>query len=250
MERKRSSETCSRETLTIRRQTSIAVAALLFFILAAFASGARDDTSVTTCGSKPYSYAGVQAATTARGISATLVAVIPPAVVSGHVGAWIGLGGTRTGPGGTPEWIQVGLAAFASGQTESYYEITQVGAEPRFVRLNANVVAQQHFALVEMMHRPSWWRVWVNSKAVSSPIHLPGSDDTWYPQAVAESWNGTTEACNSYSFRFSSVSLAEGAANRLTWRPVERGYVFQDAGYRVTPISSSPRDFLAASIAA
>jgi hypothetical protein len=112
------------------------------------------------------------------------------------------------------------------------------------------VGSQQHFALVELIDRRAWWRVWVNGKAVSAPIHLPGSDNTWYPQAVAESWNGMTGACNSYSYRFSKVSLAEIAGNRLTWKPVASGYVFHDPGYRVMPISNSPRDFVASSIVA
>lgn len=233
----------------LRRSTPIA-ATLLCLVYATSSQGARNAPSPAVCGPKTYSYAGIQSATTAGGISATVAATTVPVVVDGHVGGWIGLGGTHAGPGGAAEWIQVGLAAFTSDQTESYYEVTLAGSPTRFIELDSNVApgVSQHFAVLEMLDRRSWWRVWVNGKPVTSPIHLPGSDNTWYPQAVTESLDGVTGACNSYSYSFSAVSLAEAAGTAWSWRPVQSGLVFQDAGYRVTPISSSPRSFLAASL--
>jgi hypothetical protein len=97
-----------------------------------------------------------------------------------------------------------------------------------------------------MSGRESWWRVWVDDKPVSPPIHLPGSHGAWYPQAVAENWNGGTGACNGFGYRFTDVSLAQ--ANGGSWRPLTKSHLFQDAGYKVTPISSSPRSFLATSL--
>jgi hypothetical protein len=233
----------------LRRCTPVA-AILLCLIFVASSQSARNASSTAVCGVKTYSYAGIQAANTAEGVSASVAATTAPVVEDGHVGAWIGLGGTHAGPGRTAEWIQVGLAAFTSDQTESYYEIALAGLPTKFTELDSNVApgVSQHFAVLEMVHRRSWWRVWVNGKAVTSPIHLPGSDNTWYPQAVAESLDGATGACNSYSYSFSAVSLAEATGSVWTWSPVRHGFVFQDAGYRVTPISTSPRSFLAASL--
>jgi hypothetical protein len=235
-----------------RRGSTLTAATLLCLIFAASSQSARNGPSTGVCGVNAYSYAGIQAASTAGGISATLAATTVPAVLNGHVGAWIGLGGTHAGPGGTAEWIQAGLAAFTSDRTETYYEVTLPGSPTTFTRLESNIArdAPQHFAVLEMVHRRSWWRVWVNGKAVTPPIHLPGSNNTWHPQAVAESLDGATGACNSYSYSFSAVSLAEATGNIWTWLPIQHGSMFQNAGYHVTQISSSPRNFLAASLIA
>ena len=149
-------------------------------------------TESAACGIQAYSYAGLQASRTAHGVAATLVSTAAPLVSDGHVGGWIGVGGTSAGPGGAAEWLQTGLAAFAGSQMEMYYEVTVPGARPRYVELRSAVAAgaANHFAIVEMAHRKSWWRVWVDGHPVSPPIHLPDSDGTWYPQAVAENWNG------------------------------------------------------------
>jgi hypothetical protein len=88
--------------------------------------------------------------------------------------------------------------------------------------------------------------VWVDGKAVSPPIHLPGSHGTWYPEAIGENWNGGTGACNAFTYRFSDVMLA--AENGGSWRPMSDGYVFQDAGYRVVKTAAAPGSFVATSI--
>ena len=44
---------------------------------------------------------------------ATLVPIQAPSVIDGHVGGWVGVGGTDAGPGGVAEWLQVGFAAFS-----------------------------------------------------------------------------------------------------------------------------------------
>ena len=233
----------------MRRSLPILAALCFVFLVASPAEGGS--TTATGCGVKTFSYAGLEADNKAHGVSATLATTAPPSVSDGHVGGWIGLGGTGAGPGGTAEWIQTGLAAFTSDSTSHmYYEVTVAGSQPQYVELDASVAAgvSHHFAVLEMAHRKSWWRVWVDGKPVSPPIYLPGSDDAWYPQAVAENWNGGTGACNSYSYRFTDVALAQ--ANGGVWRPLKLSSVFQDAGYHVVPISKSPRSFLAASLTA
>ncbi len=201
------------------------------------------------CGVQAFSYAGLQASSTAHGVSATLASTSPPAVREGHVGGWIGLGGTSAGPGGTAEWLQTGLAAFPGDRTsQMYYEVTVPGQQPRYVELKASIPAgvNYHFEVLEMAQRPSWWRVWVGDRPVSPPIHLPGSNGTWYPQAVAENWNGGVGACNGYAYRFADVDLA--TANGGSWHPFGTSYEFRDPGYRVLPVSTTPRTFLASSL--
>ena len=177
-----------------------------------------------------------------------MVSTAAPLVSDGHVGGWIGVGGTSAGPGGVAEWLQTGLAAFAGSQMEMYYEVTVPGARPRYVELRSAVAAgaANHFAIVEMAHRKSWWRVWVDNKPVSPPIHLPGSNGVWYPQAVAENWNGGEGACNAYAYRFTNVNLA--ASEGGNWQPLQVGYEFHDPGYQVVPITTAPRTFEATSL--
>ncbi len=197
-----------------------------------------------------FSYAGLQANSTAHGVAATLDSTAAPLVSQGHVGGWIGFGGTTAGPNGSAEWLQTGLSAFPGDKTmQMYYEVTEEGSQPRYVALGSNVSSgvRHHFAVVEMQHRPSWWRVWVDGKPVSPPIHLPGSHGTWYPQAVAENWNGGAGACNGFAYRFSDVALAQVAGGNH-WRPLQQSYEFHDPGYQVLPISSVPRTFAATSL--
>jgi hypothetical protein len=233
----------------VTRGTLSAIALIsLVFLMASPAEGGSAKANV--CGLKPYSYAGLQSDTKAHGVTATIDPTEPPTVSDGHVGGWIGVGGTDAGPGGTAEWIQVGLSAFNSDTTNHmYYEYTAAGSSPRYVELapSVNEGDLHRMAVLEMHGRKTWWRVWVDGQPVSPPIHLPGSDGSWYPQAVAENWNGGTGACNSYSYRFSNVSLAY--ADGGPWQPLKTSYLFQDAGYRIEPISSTPRTFLATSVA-
>lgn len=230
---------------------AIPLLALLCLVVTVATPAEGGSTSSAACGGLSYSYAGLQADNKAHGVRATLSTTAEPSVSNGHVGGWIGLGGTNAGPGGAAEWIQTGLAAFSSAQTsEMYYEVTVAGGQPKYVELDTSVApgVSHRFAVLEMAHRKSWWRVWVDGQPVSPPIYLPGSDDAWYPQAVAENWNGGTGACNSYSYRFTDVALAQNDGG--SWRPLKLSYVFQDSGYHVVPISSSPRSFIAASLTA
>jgi hypothetical protein len=234
---------------TMRRSLAILATFLLVFLAAAPAEGGS--TAASGCGVTAYSYAGMQGMSKAYGISATLGTTNPPAVTDGHVGGWVGLGSTNGGPGGVAEWIQTGLAAFPADDTsQMYYEVTVAGSGPKYVELGSHIPAgvEHKFAVLEMGTRRSWWRVWVDGRPVSPPIHLPGSHDKWYPEALGENWNGNTGACNDYSYKFSNVTLA--TAQGGGWRPLESPYVFQDAGYHITSISQTPRTFLAASLAA
>jgi hypothetical protein len=85
--------------------------------------------------------------------------------------------------------------------------------------------------VAEMRGRHNWWRVWVNGRPVSEPIHLPGSHRRWAPIATAESWNAGKGTCNGLSYRFSKLAVASRA--NAGWHALRVGQTLQDSPYRV-----------------
>jgi hypothetical protein len=130
------------------------------------------------CGnSTGYSYAGLGAPSHAYGISATITTLDAFDVLNGHVAGWVGVGGPGQGPSGTNEWLQIGFSGFP-GITGSdiYYEVAEPNRFPTYHQvadaLPVGTVAK--VTVLEMHNRPDFWRVWLNHKAVSPPIRLPG----------------------------------------------------------------------------
>jgi hypothetical protein len=232
----------------LARRTLSVLAALCLALLAASVADGRSKKRVA-CGASEYSYAGLQSASKAHGVGATVDPLETPGVSAGHVGAWIGVGGTDAGPGGSAEWLQIGFSAFAGDRiSRIYYEVAVAGSDPRYVELDSNVKpGEKHaFKVLETASRKGWWRVWLDGKAVSPAIHLPGSHGAWYPQASAESWNGGVGACNTFHYRFSNVRLAH--VDGGDWQPLKQSIPFHDAGYRLVQTSRVPRSFLASSL--
>ena len=230
------------------RRTIFLLATMLLAFVAASAAGAENARS-TACLGKPYSYAGLQSQSTAHGVAATLAPVAAPDVTDGHVGGWIGVGGTKSGPGGVAAWLQVGLSAFGPSQTtRMYYEVTTAGSDPKYVELATNVAPgeKHNFSVLEMAGKKSWWRVWVDNRPVSPPIYLAGSHGTWYPQAIAENWNGGTGTCNGFSYSFSNLALAQASGGK--WQPLTSSSVLQDAGYKVVKSTRVAGSFVATSL--
>ena len=217
----------------------LAAAAALALVPVALASG-------SACGRTDYSYAGFDSPWRAFGIGARITALSTPHVISGHVAGWVGLGGPGLGPHGSDEWIQVGLSAddVTNNINQIYYEVTWPWAGPIYYPVkNVQPGVAHRVAVLEMAHRSSWWRVWVDGRAVSKPIHLPASHGAWWPEATAESWNGgNTGVCNTYAYRFTNVRIARGPGG--AWRGLGRGSRYQDPGYHV---EGGPSRFLAAS---
>ncbi len=233
------------------RRTIVLLSVLCFVLLAvarvAPAEGGRS--SGACAGSSEYAYAGFQSEHKAHGVSAGIVALDAPPVTDGHVGGWIGVGGVDAGPNGAAEWLQIGLASFSPDPSvRLYYELVVPGKDTKYVELEANVApGEKHeLAVLEMSKRNSWWRVWVDGKPASAPIFLPKSHGAWYPQAVAENWNGGTGTCNAYAYKFSNVRLAQ--TNGGSWKPLTDRYLFHDKGYRVVQTSRLPSSFVATSI--
>jgi hypothetical protein len=209
--------------------------ALTLALLAAVAAGtsSADPASATSaCGKPGYSYAGLQAVRPAHGVRAEIVALGSPQVQSGHVAAWVGVGGPGQGQGGADAWIQVGLSAFQGEGSRLYLEINRPGIGPRYTQLRSFVPAGSRFrvAVRETRGRPGWWSAWVNGRRASQEVYLPGSSGRWRPIATAETWDGGRRVCNLFAYRFNRLVVV---APGRTWRRFERGYRFQDPGYRV-----------------
>jgi len=229
------------------RRVIPALCAALLAVPAALVFPASTRADTAACGVVPYAYAGWESRTSAFGAAAIVTSLEAPTVASGHVAAWVGVGGVGQGPDGSDEWIQAGVSSFASPGTGSiYYEVARPNAAPQYVEVaqGVEVGASHRIAVLEMAHRRSWWRVWIDGRPASPPIELPGSHGTWAPQAVAESWNGGMQSCNRYAFRFERILTAGGPGGR--WQPFRSGVRISDAGYRV--LSSRPASFIATAI--
>lgn len=182
---------------------------------------------------KAYSYAGLVSARKAHGVSTTLTAVSAPQVSWGHVAGWVGVGGAGQGPNGTTEWIQVGYSGFYGGEHKLYYEVTQPGKQPKYTPVLDLQPGESHrIGVVEMRDRRNWWRVWVDGRAVSPPIYLPGSHGRWAPVATAESWNAGMGACNGLAYRFAQTRVATRPGGG--WAGLRTGQTLQDPGYAVS----------------
>jgi hypothetical protein len=200
------------------------------------------------CGnSGGYSYAGMGAATRAYGVSALIAPLDAFDVINGHVAGWVGVGGPGEGPNGSNEWIQVGYAGFPSiTGSDIYYEVAQPGGFPTYHQVSAGlgIGTMTKVTVLEMYGRPNWWRVWVNHRPVSPPIHLPASHGAWSPIATAESWDGGTGGtCNTFLYRFRHVTVAHAPGGG--WHQLTGGYPIRSAATRIQRARGSS-GFLAA----
>jgi hypothetical protein len=194
------------------------------------------------CGSSTYAYAGVQTQRAVYGVSATVTALAAPEAKAGHVAGWVGVASNNG-----QAWIQIGLSAFPGDRTNSVYlEFAQPNRDPRYIVLRTAVAVGEHhrFAVSELIHRPGWWQAWLDGSPVDRPVFLPGSHGHWRAQAVGESWNDNSGACNRYAYAFQRVALAP-TPNRL-WQGLDDVSSFSGAGYGL--VWNSRSDFVASTL--
>jgi hypothetical protein len=192
-------------------------------------------------GKAGYGYAGHQSARPGHGIRATVTPLAAPAVGAGHVAGWVGVGGRGEGPGGSDQWLQVGLASVPGAPLLLYVEVTRPGREPVFRLVDEGAAAGEprRLAVLELAGRPGWWRAWADGRPVTPPVHLPGSSGRLRPIATAESWDGGSGGCNAFAFRFEDVAVA--AAGGGSWRAFLPGHRFLDAGFRLRRLAPAGR---------
>ena len=188
--------------------------------------------SGVSCGPSGYAYAGIQPGQSGYGVSVRLASLAAPVVQSGHVAGWVGVGGPGQGPGGSNEWIQVGLNSLPGTTNKLYYEVMQPGLGQTYAEVATDVPNGRslRLAVLETAATPGAWRVWVNGRPVTPAIMLPGSHGALSPMAMGESWDGGRPSCNRYAYRFDKVSVA--AAPGGSWLPARDATVLQDPGTR------------------
>jgi hypothetical protein len=220
---------------------------LLTGAVATVALGAGVSKALACGNSGGYSYAGMAAPSTAHGISAVITPLSAFDVLDGHVAGWVGVGGPGEGPGGTNEWLQIGMSGFPGILgSDIYYEVALPDRYPTYHQVAANLSfgAVAKVTVLELHNRPNWWRVWLNHRAVSPAIHLPGSHDAWTPIATAESWDGGTGGtCNGFLYRFNGISLANVPGGG--WHQLLNGYTISSSVTRIQQQSGNA-SFLAA----
>ena len=192
------------------------------------------------CGSSGYSYAGVTSQARVHGVGATITALASPSVQNGHVAGWVGVGGPGLGPHGSTEWIQVGYSGFPGLTVGSlYYEVALPGRQPTYHEVLSAVPAgaTHRLAVLEVAHHPNSWRVWIDGRAVSKAVYLPGSHGTWRGVATAESWGGGVRVCNKYAYRFRHVKVARNAGG--SWHAMNAAYRMHQGDNHLVGRSSS-----------
>jgi hypothetical protein len=157
------------------------------------------------------------------------------------VAGWVGVGGRGQGPNGVDEWLQVGLASLPGSPRNLYFEVMRPGGEAAFSLLEESVARgeRRRVAVLEIGGRPSWWRVWVDGRPASRPIHLPGSSRRWRPIATTEAWDAGSGVCNRFAFRFERVEVADARGG--SWTRFRSGMRFQDEGYRLSMLGGRPK---------
>lgn len=209
--------------MSFSRLTVVAAATLA----AACASAVPAHAGARACPTAGYSYAGVETLAPARGLQSRITVAQPAQVTSGHVAAWVGVGGAGMGAGGADEWIQIGISSVPGGDTELYYEVTQPGADTQYTSLGQVQVGDTHrVGVYESL--PNMWIVWLDGKPASAPIYLPGSHGRWAPTATSESYDGGVTSCNAYAFQFADIKVA---AQSGSWQPVGKVSAFKDPGH-------------------
>jgi hypothetical protein len=190
--------------------------------------------TAAACGRNGYTYAGIFSPPPANGISATITPLTAFEVKSGHVAAWVGIGGPGKGPHGQDEWLQIGLSAFPDfNGNHLYYELALPGSTPTYTELEPNLPfgSSTRVAVLEVRDKPNYWRVWVNQSPASPPIHLPASHHRLQPTATAESWDGGTDGpCNTFLYRFRNLTTPR---TRGGWQPLTNAYTITDTNTHI-----------------
>jgi len=207
-------------------------AAFTLLATAGTAFAANSVSAPTSCGYSGYSYAGLIADQSESGISADITTLAQPTITTGHVAAWIGVGGVGLGPNGSTEWLQAGISAVPGEATSLYYELARPNATPvyRLVPLKLQTGRTYQISVQESPTRQGFWSVWVDGVQRAGGIFLPGSHDAWKPMATSESWDGGSPACNAYTFRFSNIRSKTSGTQ--PWSPMTAS-VIDAPGYRV-----------------
>lgn len=209
---------------------------LVAALVAAFALAPSAQAGVA-CGEAGYSYAGLRTARSVHGIRAYLTALDPALITDGQVAAWVGVG--RATVAGKRGAVRAGLLASNGEANRLYYEVLRGNVWRTYVGAFVAPGERHRVAVLELARRHGWWRVWVDGRAVSAPIRLPGSERGRTAVATAESWRPTAGSCTPFRYRFAKVAVLGSPRAWLRLDPSRR---VVDAGFKLT--RPGPRTFL------
>ena len=195
-------------------------------LLALFAASSR--ATADACPDTGYSHVGVARARGAAGVVATVTTLTAPAVSSGHVAAWVGVGDRRR-----RHWLQVGVVTYRGRSSRVYVEIARSPAPRTYVELRRRVRPGLRLSVVAV--RPGWWQAYVDGARVGAPVSLAGTSAGAPAYATTESWSAGRAACNRYAFRFDGVAFAD---RQGSWSR-ERPRVLRPPGARLAVVGSS-----------
>ena len=182
------------------------------WVATAPAAGARAATA--PCATTGYFYDGVATTRFVRGIAATVEATRLPTVRSGHVAAWVGVGGVHEGPAGANSWLQTGLVALPHGSLRLYVEYVFPRHSRRFLDLGPAYVGRTYLIAVAEV-RSGRWRASVDGVTAGPPVRVPSAEGGWRGVATAETWTAGRAACNHSSYSLGFVSERD---DRGHWR--------------------------------
>ncbi|MES1248211.1 MAG: hypothetical protein ABUS54_11125 [Actinomycetota bacterium] len=207
------------------------IAAATAALAAACAFTASSQAGTKSCNG--YSYAGVQTLQPERGLAATITPLRQWTVTSGHVAAWVGVGGAGLGAGGQDEWLQIGIAVLPGGTSEIYYEVTLPGQKTQYTSVQQVTNGESHrVGVVEKA--PNAWQAFLDGRAVSPLFTLPGSHASWSPIATSESYDGGVTSCNAYSFRIDQISYSPLTGG---WFPAAKMQPFASSAHSVSTLA-------------
>ncbi len=122
-----------------------------------------------------------------------------------------------------------------------YYEVTVAGHAPKYVAARLEHRGGQ----LAQVRRPRDGQAEVvvarlGRRHAGQPADLPSGQPRHAGTRRRWPRTGTAApgACNTYSYRFTDVSLAQSSGG--VWRPLQLSSEFQDPGYHVVPISNTP----------
>jgi hypothetical protein len=180
---------------------------------------------VETASGATYLYGGVQSFGHVTGIAATLTPLTQPQVASGHVAAWVGVGGPGGGTGGIDDWLQAVVNGFEDGRMTVYIELRR-GAYYYYRRVFTplRLGLAHRFALRQTT--PGRWRGLRDRQTVGRHRLDP---QRWPGQETTESWKVRGGSCNRFRYRLTTIRVLHDER----WRALASLLRFSDAGVAV-----------------
>lgn len=164
-----------------------------------------------------YAYSGLASPMPVHGLAATITQLARPAVRSGHVAVWAGVGGAHAGPDGRDEWLQVGIGAMYGGRSILYAEVKS-GAHYSFRVLRHGIRPGEPHRVALDEVAPGVWQIVVDRQVLGWRARLdPGAGAQ--ADVAAETWTRGA-VCNVLAYRVAAVAVRGNHGWHRLRRPV------------------------------